>query len=137
VDLTTCYTLQHTAMWVQAGGASKQSGSPRAQEWRLRSDPKGYVLPCLALCFSVLHCVLVCCSVLQCVAVCFSVLHHSAPHCNSLQHTASKSGASVAIPRDASNSQLQCVAGCCRVLKGVAGCCRVLLGVAGCCRVLQ
>ena len=62
---------------------------------------------------------------------------HTATHCNSLQHTASKSGASVAIPRDASNSQLQCVAGCCWVLQGVAGCCRVLLGVAGCCWVLQ
>jgi len=39
------------------------------------------VLPCVAVCCSVLQCVAVCCSVLQCVAVCCSVLQCVAAHC--------------------------------------------------------
>ena len=66
-----------------------------------------------------LPCAAVCCSVLQCVAVCCSVLHY------------------YLLPKKKNSSVMQCAAVCCSVLQCAAACCSALQGDAVCCRVLQ
>ena len=90
----------------------------------------GGMLPCVAVCCSVLQCVAVRCGVLQCFAACCSALQRVAcvewfGCCSVMRCDAVCCGA------------LQCVAVCCSVLQCVAVCCSVLQCVAVCCSVLH
>ena len=81
------------------------------------------------------------CNMLQLAAICYGTLHHTEAHCNTLLgdlcDTATHCHTLLwdvlrRLQWEASQRVLQCVAGCCRVLR-----CGVLQCVAACCSVLQ
>jgi len=84
------------------------------------------MVPCCAVCFSVLQCAAVCCSVLQCVAVCCSVLQCVAVCCSVLQFVVMWCIVVQCSAVDLMNNVVaggqvcwQCVAVCCSVLQCV------------------